>query len=401
MNEPLDAALHGLKPPGVGTILSEDQAFELCFAIALRGIGRVSPNPLVGSVILDSENRFLGCGAHEQHGHAHAEANVLDVIEKDQLTARLKGAKVFVSLEPCAHEGKTPSCAKRLAKLPIAEVHCALIDPNPLVAGKGLEILRNAGIKVVVATQHHSRAQRLAEIFLTNMLDKRPFCAVKIASTIDGTVGYKGKSKAWITNTRARDYGHFLRNYFDAILIGRKTLEIDDPYLSARHPNLKNRDPIRIVLDPKGAALSKELSFRLLSKSQRTFWVVSPKSAKLKKARIDKHKVPGLEIISVPTDNKNQFRISKLLDALFAKNIHSVLVEGGPTTVNSFLTSGLVDKIYHFQAPIIDNHKDNIRWQKPSSSKTKLGYKVGAVINLDDNVLIEMAADKNERKTNI
>jgi len=249
-----------------GSYLTTDEAMRIAILEGARGAPFVSPNPQVGCVILDSESRFLSSGYHEVYGGPHAEVNALRGLTEDEL----QGAHVVVTLEPCAHQGKTPSCAIELTKHKIAKVTYGLKDPNPVVSGKGAEILKNAHIQVneylaqetIFQKEIKKDLEELAEIFLCNQIQKKPFVAVKLASSLDGQIALKNGQSQWITGEKSRLYNHYLRACYDALLVGGRTIQLDNPSLNVRYPGLKKQNRV-IVLDPKAAVLNRLEDFEL------------------------------------------------------------------------------------------------------------------------------------------
>ena len=230
------------------------EAMLLAIAEGSKGAGWVSPNPQVGCVILSSSGRLLSTGFHRKYGGPHAEVWALKALEK---ASDLEGAIVVVTLEPCAHEGKTPSCAKALAKLPISKVVYGLVDPNPLVAGQGLDIIRNAGIKVECITEFFPELtaplEQLCEHFLMNQNQKRPFVSLKVATSLDGIMAMKGGESQWISGPESRARVQFLRATHDAVLVGSGTILVDNPRLNSRDSNYEGKDPNKvIILDRRG-----------------------------------------------------------------------------------------------------------------------------------------------------
>ncbi len=375
-NHPKDELLRDLALPAVGASCTPEAAQNLALVVALRGLGAVSPNPLVGAVLLDSSNRFMAAGAHERVGGPHAEANILAELTKSLgekgLQARLKGARIFVTLEPCAHEGLTPSCAKALSGTGLKEVMYGVTDPNPLVRGKGAEILRDAGIKAVDASSHSDfkpwslACEDLAGVFLHNISTGRLFTALKIASSMDGVVAFEGDRRFWITGERARAYGHFLRMTYDAIGVGAGTVLADHPRLNVRHPFLTSplmtRTPRRIVFDPQGRALEFSLGSNVMpllnEAPETTVWLV----AQHRKASdlIHRGEARGIKVVPVPVEpDSGRFLWSEVDGALQTLGIRSVLLEGGAGLYNVALgnsdmrTRPEVNKIHLFQSPQI------------------------------------------------
>lgn len=316
------------------------EAMKLALVQGRNGAGLVSPNPLVGCVILSSENELLSSGYHARVGGDHAEVAALKNIKDKNL---LKGAKVFVTLEPCAHEGRTPSCAKHLATLPIAQVTYGIRDPNPMTAGQGAEILRAAGIEVCEAHDFQGECEELAEIFLLNIREKRPFIALKIASSLDGKVALEDGESQWITGEESRNYVQSLRGEYDALLTGVGTILKDNPKLNSRDPRFADKSQKLVILDPEGHLRGQfsKLNIGQVRKPEDIFWVTTS---------LVKSEGEGVTKIVLPLEN-GQYSIAQLSQILFEKNIFSVFVEAGGQTVSSFLSQKSFDRMYLFVAP--------------------------------------------------
>lgn len=336
--------------PRKGDFLSDEQAMQLALQEAYNGAPFVSPNPLVGCVILDENGRFLSSGYHHKYGEPHAE---VDAYRK--LTAtELKNSQVFVTLEPCAHEGKTPSCAKALAKMPLKSVVYGLQDPNPLVAGQGADIVRSAGIK---CSEYQGTLKAdledVAEVFLKNFRQKKTFVAAKVAQSLDGQIALASGESKWITSEASREFVHELRSWYDAVLVGRNTIETDNPSLNIRHPRIKKENYL-IVLDPQGKILAKAGTY------------------KFSEARA-KDKI----IFAVQTDvQSSDYKVLKfkdlqdLLNQLWDLKIKSVFIEGGARTYSSFLQNKLIDRLHAFIAPVLIGQKNGLSWSNDFAIST-------------------------------
>ncbi|RME14873.1 MAG: bifunctional diaminohydroxyphosphoribosylaminopyrimidine deaminase/5-amino-6-(5-phosphoribosylamino)uracil reductase RibD, partial [Bdellovibrio sp.] len=257
--------------------MTPKEAMQLAIQEAYKGWGRVYHNPMVGCVILNQKGELISKGFHREYGKDHAE---VDAFKKAGASLEaLKGATVFVTLEPCAHQGKTPSCAKTMSQWPIKKVVYGLKDPNPLVQGKGLEILKNAGIVVEAFGDFSDELQELIEIFSFNMKHKEPFVALKVATSLDGCLAYPEESPLrWITGDKSREHCHFLRAHYDAIVIGKNTLLMDNPFLTVRHKDFPNHKNKVVIFWGKG--LEKEI-FRKTnvyqSHGEKEIFLVAPK----------------------------------------------------------------------------------------------------------------------------
>jgi diaminohydroxyphosphoribosylaminopyrimidine deaminase/5-amino-6-(5-phosphoribosylamino)uracil reductase len=308
--------------------------------LAKKGIGYTSPNPLVGAVIV-KHGRIIGEGYHMSYGGNHAEVNAFLNATED-----VRGATMYVTLEPCSHYGKTPPCANAIVEKGIKKVVIGLLDPNPLVAGKGIKILRDKGIEVVESKS--IEAASINEIFLKYIVTGLPFCILKTAMTLDGKIAcYTGNSK-WITNELSRKYVHELRHRVSAIMVGIGTVMADDPLLTTRLENAEGKDAIRIIVD-SSARIPLEAKILHVKSKAKTILVTT------EKADGDKLKVlegMGIDIIITPLKNDG-VDLTYLMKKLGERKIDSVLLEGGSELNYSALQEGIVDKINAFIAPKI------------------------------------------------
>lgn len=328
-----------------GDFLSYDEKYmRLAMQLAGNAIGRTSPNPLVGAVIV-KDNRVVGCGWHRKAGTPHAEVHALN-----QAGELAQGADVYVTLEPCAHYGKTPPCAKALVEAKVKNVYGGLLDVNPKVAGKGFKILEDAGIHVEYGfLQDELRKQN--EVFFKWIEHKKPFVVLKAAMTLDGKIATATGQSKWITNETSRAYGYKLRDIYDGIMVGINTVIEDNPILTARVDGGKN--PIRIVVD---SSLKIDINANVVQdKSAKTIIATTDKADKDK---ILKLQAQDVDVIVVDKDKNDKVDIEKLLDILGQQNICSILVEGGATLSGSFVAKKLVDKVYFFIAPKIVGGKE-------------------------------------------
>lgn len=328
-----------------GDFLSYDEKYmRLAMQLAGNAIGRTSPNPLVGAVIV-KDNRVVGCGWHRKAGTPHAEVHALN-----QAGELAQGADVYVTLEPCAHYGKTPPCAKALVEAKVKNVYGGLLDVNPKVAGKGFKILEDAGIHVEYGfLQDELRKQN--EVFFKWIEHKKPFVVLKAAMTLDGKIATATGQSKWITNETSRAYGYKLRDIYDGIMVGINTVIEDNPMLTARVDGGKN--PIRIVVD---SSLRIDINANVVQdKSAKTIIATTDKADKDK---ILKLQAQDVDVIVVDKDKNDKVDIEKLLDILGQQNICSILVEGGATLSGSFVAKKLVDKVYFFIAPKIIGGKE-------------------------------------------
>lgn len=315
--------------------------------LAKQGKGAVSPNPLVGCVIVDKDGNKIGEGYHRKFGEAHAEVNAVESVKDPKA---LKGATVYVTLEPCSHHGKTPPCAMMLAKLPIYRVVVAMKDPNPEVDGKGILHLRNKGIEVEIGVLQEE-AEKLNEFFIHHQTFGRPFITLKIAQTADGYLAAADGESQWITGKKSRKLVHIWRSEYDAVLVGRTTAITDNPSLTVRH--VSGRQPKRVVIDGP-YELPKELNLFSDKFEEKTTIITWNKEAsstdadpmlKLMKQNYFRGDIIQVSKVDGHADLRQAFKI------LGNKGISSVLVEGGQQLSSALLKLGLVDKIELFIAP--------------------------------------------------
>ena len=369
-----------------GDFLSYDEKYmRLAMQLAGNAIGRTSPNPLVGAVIV-KDNRVVGCGWHRKAGTPHAEVHALN-----QAGELAQGADVYVTLEPCAHYGKTPPCAKALVEAKVKNVYGGLLDVNPKVAGKGFKILEDAGIHVEYGfLQDELRKQN--EVFFKWIEHKKPFIVLKAAMTLDGKIATATGQSKWITNETSRAYGYKLRDIYDGIMVGINTVIEDNPMLTARVDGGKN--PIRIVVD---SSLKIDINANVVQdKSAKTIIATTDKA---NKDKILKLQAQDVDVIVVDKDENDKVDIEKLLDILGQQNICSILVEGGATLSGSFVAKKLVDKVYFFIAPKIIGGKEAktpVAGTGILNLQEALALKDIQVEKLDEDILIIGRVDKDK-----
>lgn len=369
-----------------GDFLSYDEKYmRLAMQLAGNAIGRTSPNPLVGAVIV-KDNRVVGCGWHRKAGTPHAEVHALN-----QAGELAQGADVYVTLEPCAHYGKTPPCAKALVEAKVKNVYGGLLDVNPKVAGKGFKILEDAGIHVEYGfLQDELRKQN--EVFFKWIEHKKPFIVLKAAMTLDGKIATATGQSKWITNETSRAYGYKLRDIYDGIMVGINTVIEDNPMLTARVDGGKN--PIRIVVD---SSLKIDINANVVQdKSAKTIIATTDKA---NKDKILKLQAQDVDVIVVDKDENDKVDIEKLLDILGQQNICSILVEGGATLSGSFVAKKLVDKVYFFIAPKIIGGKEAktpVAGTGILNLQEALALKDIQIEKLDEDILIIGRVDKDK-----
>jgi diaminohydroxyphosphoribosylaminopyrimidine deaminase/5-amino-6-(5-phosphoribosylamino)uracil reductase len=308
--------------------------------LAKKGRGRVSPNPMVGAVIV-KEGRIIGEGYHECCGENHAEINAIN-----RATESVAGTTVYVTMEPCSHHGRTPPCVERLIAEKPARVVIGASDPNPLVAGRGIRALKKHRIAVTVGVME-AACRQLNEVFFKFISSGLPFVTLKYAQTLDGRIATATGHSQWVSSPPSLRLAHALRAVHDAILVGAGTVLADDPELTVRL--VKGRNPLRIVLD---VDLRLPLTSRVLKNQAqaRTMVVTSPDAPPEKMAAL--HGM-GIDTLCVDETSPGHIDLGKLLRALGDREIASILVEGGAAVLTSFLKEGLADRLVVIVAPKI------------------------------------------------
>jgi diaminohydroxyphosphoribosylaminopyrimidine deaminase/5-amino-6-(5-phosphoribosylamino)uracil reductase len=310
--------------------------------LADRGWGRVSPNPLVGAVVVQGDE-IVGEGWHEGPGTPHAEVMALDAAGPD----RTRGATVVCTLEPCDHAGRTPACTRALIEAGVARVVAATGDPNPLVDGAGFARLRGGGIEVFhgpLATE----SRRMNEAFERHVTTGLPFVTVKAAATLDGKTAAADGTSHWITSEAARADVQRLRAGADAIVVGSRTVIADDPALTVRDPRfIEARPPLRVVVDTHGAVPPDA---RIFDDDAPTLVATSERAPA---ERTDAWAARGAEVLTLDIDPAGRVSLLGLMTTLGKRDVQSVLVEGGATLAWSVVRDGLADKVIVYLAPTL------------------------------------------------
>lgn len=305
-------------------------------ALARKGLGQTSPNPMVGAVVVKA-GRIVGEGYHRRAGGEHAE-----VVALKQAGKKARGAVLLVNLEPCSHYGRTAPCVEAIAAAGIKKVYAAVIDPNPQVNGKGVEFLRRRKIAVDTGLLA-DEARDLNEVHFKVMQKRLPFVTLKYAQSLDGRIATSTNDSRWISGEEARQFAHFLRATHDAVLVGRRTVEADDPQLTVRM--LKGKNPLRLVLDTEGklSSTAKLVTENADGKTVLLSGRPEPVNSELK----NKVKIWPVELTSGRID------LRRALEKVLAEGVTSILVEGGSWVLTNFLRECLADKIYVAVAPLI------------------------------------------------
>ncbi len=302
------------------TLLSEESIIESCIKLAEKGAGKVSPNPLVGCILIKN-GEIIGKGFHKKAGSPHAEVNAINDAKSKGFN--VKGADLYVNLEPCSHYGKTPPCTDLIIKSGIKNVFIGMQDPNPLVNGKGIDIMKRAKINVI-SNIKEKECIEINKIFVKNMKEKLPYVTLKIAQSLDGKIALKNYSSKWITGIHARQFVQGLRFRNDAILVGSNTIKKDNPELTYR--GKKKKVLKRIILTRNPATFTEKYNVLSDEYSSETYFISTDIS-------------------------KSGYR--KMLSELYSMEITSVLVEGGAFVFSKFIEYDLFDDIYFMIAPKI------------------------------------------------
>ncbi|WP_187443898.1 bifunctional diaminohydroxyphosphoribosylaminopyrimidine deaminase/5-amino-6-(5-phosphoribosylamino)uracil reductase RibD [Sutcliffiella horikoshii] len=316
----------------------EDQYYmKFAIDLAKRATGQTSPNPVVGSVVVKN-GEIVGFGAHLRAGEAHAEVNAIQMAGVD----KANGSTVYVTLEPCSHFGKTPPCSDLLIQSQVSRVVIASTDPNPLVAGKGIEKLRKAGIEVDLGVCEEE-ALALNQVFFHHIKTGKPFVTLKTAASLDGKTATHTNESRWITGPDARLDVHQYRHQHDAILVGVGTVLADDPSLDTRLPN-GGKNPIRIILD---SHLRTPLNSKVLTDGKAPTWIVTGSKPDLEKVAALEEK-EGIKVLTLPME---KVEVNALLSLLGEEGITSLFIEGGATVNGSFLKEKAIQQVITYIAP--------------------------------------------------
>ncbi len=309
--------------------MSPEEIFMLrALELAELGKGRVSPNPMVGCVIVH-DGQIIGEGYHEVYGGPHAEPNAINSVKNPSLILE---STVYVTLEPCAHWGKTPPCANLLVEKKVKKVVIGTLDSNPLVRGKGAQILKEAGIEVTAGVLDR-KVREQNKRFLTFMERKRPYVILKWAQTKDGFIARENYDSKWISNPYSRQLVHRWRSEEDAIMVGTLTAKFDNPQLNVR--DWKGKNPVRIVVDRN---LTLDRALHIFDQSQSTLCY----------NQVKKEKTENLEHVKLPSG----FDIGEILEDLYQRKIQSLIVEGGAQLLNKFIQENLWDEARVFTGQV-------------------------------------------------
>lgn len=327
--------------PDARMALMEDYMRQ-ALALARLALGQVSPNPAVGALIV-KDGEIVGQGYTQPPGSAHAE-----IVALHQAGERARGATMYVSLEPCCHYGRTPPCTNAIVSAGIAEVHMAMIDPNPLVSGRGEEALQKEGIKTGVG-DHEEEARTINEAYIKYIKTGVPFITAKFAASLDGKIATRTGDSRWITGSESRKYVHYLRYISDAVMTGANTIIADNPYLTCRYGGIggavKNRQ-VRIIVDGLGRTPPDA---RIFSEPGKVIVAIGEDVPQSTRQSLSGS---GAELLEFPAP-QGRIEIGNLLSVLGKRQITSILVEGGGLVLGSLFDARLVDKVVAFLAPTV------------------------------------------------
>jgi diaminohydroxyphosphoribosylaminopyrimidine deaminase/5-amino-6-(5-phosphoribosylamino)uracil reductase len=373
--------------------MDDSYFMKMCLALAAKGRGFTSPNPLVGAVVVKN-NKVVGKGYHRMVGGPHAEVNAID-----DAGPNAKGGTLYVNLEPCNHTGRTPPCTEAIIQAGIKRTVIGMDDPNPGVKGGGADRLERCGL-IVSKGICQKEAKKLNEAFIKYVRSGRPFVTVKCAATLDGRIASRTGDSKWITGSESRRFVHELRHAADAIMVGVETVKKDDPSLTARLPQSKSRDPVRIILDTHLSIKDTAKILHLESDSDTLIFTADDAAADGfadKKATLENK---GARVIGAPAEN-GFILLDPLMVQLGAQGITSLIIEGGARVIASALRDGIVDKIIFFYAPKILGGDDGIpmcRGPGPDRISECLPVKDIRIRRFGDDIMLEGYIEKDESR---
>jgi len=318
---------------------------RLALRLAMRAKGETSPNPMVGALVVKN-NRIVGQGYHKKCGLDHAEIMALNEAQD-----KAKGATLYVTLEPCAHFGRTPPCVNRIIQSGIKKVIIGMLDPNSLNNGGGMKILRENRIKVEAGCLEEE-LKKINEVFIKYITKKIPFITVKVAESLDGKIATKRGDSQWITSDKSRSYAHRLRSEYDAIMVGVNTVLRDNPLLEAW---FSKRHPAKIIVDSRLSTPEKARIF-----SRRTPVIISTLPTKPGEETENRKLLAQKAKILEVKEKEGQVNLKDMLKKIARLEISNILVEGGGTLIGSLFDEGLVDKVLFFISPKIIGGKEAI-----------------------------------------
>ncbi len=359
--------------------MDHEKYMRMALELAAKGAGYVSPNPLVGAVVVKGD-QVVGRGYHQALGGPHAEVNAIDDAGEDA-----RGGTIYVTLEPCNHHGRTPPCTQKILNAGIRQVVVAMADPNPHVTGGGNDFLASQGVEVACGVcEADAVAQN--ESFVKYVRTGSPFVVLKMAATLDGRIATRTGDARWVTGPQARGFVHLLRHSMDAIMVGIGTVMADDPELTTRLEHGGSVDPVRVILDTR-LTISSEARLLNLSSTAETIIACGPEAPEERKVRL---KEKGAHLLEVPLE-EGRIDLNALMTALGARGITSLLVEGGAQIAGAALKAGVVDKVHFFYAPKIMGGGDGIpmcNGKGPEKMSECLALSQTAVSQVGEDILV-------------
>ena len=357
--------------------MTDESYIQLALEIAKKGIGEVSPNPLVGCILVKND-RIIGAGYHQKFGANHAEINAIENARES-----VEGSTLFINLEPCSHYGKTPPCVDKIIENNIKRVVIGTLDMNPLVSGNGVKKLKSAGIDVKVGVLEND-CINLNKFFFKYIIKKIPYISLKAAQTLDGKIADARGISQWISSMQSRRFVHQLRAHYDAVLIGAGTVGKDDPSLTVRLTD--GRNPKRIILD---SSLNLKTDKKLFTRNSDHKTILVTSKNNIGRRKIKKFEDLGVNILFAKEDKDGSLNIKSVLRELAKNNIASVLVEGGSRVFSSFIRSNQFDDIFLFISPkIIGNGLPVVENIGVKSIKRPLNVKIKSYEPVGDDLLL-------------
>ena len=362
-----------------------DEVFmQRALDLAAKALGRTSPNPAVGAVIVRN-GRVIGEGFHRRAGLPHAEIAALR-----RVNGSARGATLYVNLEPCSHYGRTPPCADALVTAGLKRVVIGMVDPNPLVRGRGLRRLRRAGIEVKTGVLK-DKCERLNEDFAVLIRTGRPLVTLKLAASLDGRIATASGDSKWISGELSRRLVHELRNRVDAVLVGAETVRADDPQLTCRVRG--GRDPLRVILDGR-LTISPAARVCTQHSTARTLVVTAAENGQSEKRGVLERQ--GVEVLCLPGE-QGRVRLRPLLEELGKRGIKHVLIEGGGQVAAAALSEGVVDKVLFFYGPKLLGSESRAMIGSLGIDRVAAGFTLHTIkpYRLGDDMLVSAYVKKN------
>jgi len=356
--------------------MNDDSRFmKMAVSLAMQGLGRTAPNPPVGAVIV-RESEVVGEGFHPKAGKPHAEIFAIGAAGD-----RARGATLYVTLEPCSHYGRTPPCTEAIIAAGIKRVVIGSVDPNPVVSGNGISILRSKGIDVDIGIEEDETG-RLIRWYSKWMAERRPYVIVKAAMTLDGKIAASSGDSKWISSEESRRLVHGIRNHADAILVGIGTVLMDDPLLTSRIPG--GRDPLKVIID-------RDLIIPKTAKCLGDNTLIITSAASAERPELSG---AGVSIARIELNAANRFEWKDVLDYIGGLGLHAVLVEGGSAILSDIIRAGLVDELKVFVAPkLLGGGVPIVDWGDSERIADSCRLVITGLTRVGTDVLIEAAPE--------